>query len=488
MADAARRYGDRTAIVDGDVAVGYAELDGMISALAKELTGLGVDETRRIGIYAPRGLGAVVAIYAALRCGAVVASLDVADPPRRTAQMIAGSGIDVLLSGAAVRSKAETIAANMDEGGAPVRVGDGFVLHRAPAASGPLLAGGGYVFFTSGSTGRPKGVLLSHANILHFVEWAAGELRLGPDDRLGAQSALTFDLSTVDLFAGAMAGACVELLPDRIRPFAADIVRWLGRREITVFYAVPTLYHMLIQVGAIDQNPPAALRIAAFAGEPFSPVLLERYRKAFTRTEFYNLYGPTETNVCTYHKIPDEWTAGQEIPIGQPIPGVDVALFDGEIYVSGPTVFQGYLKDGELHDALETVRFPDGRRLRAYPTGDLARRDDDGRFVLRGRRDGQVKRRGYRIELLDIESALQELPGVDLCAVVAGKGEHEGEIWAYVAGADIGERNVHGELARTLPRHMLPDRVVPVRRLPTTGHGKVDRRWLGDAVLAEETV
>jgi acyl-coenzyme A synthetase/AMP-(fatty) acid ligase len=198
----------------------------------------------------------------------------------------------------------------------------------------------------------------------------------------------------------------------------------------------------------------------------------------------YNLYGPTETNVCTYAKVAPDWTASREITVGEAIPGDLVDVFDdagrptdgdGEICVAGATVFQGYLEGGELRDPTTELRFRDGVVRRAYATGDIGRRTATGEFVLRGRRrDVQVKRRGYRIDLGEIESVVAELTEVSTVAAVQKPGAHDGEIWLYASGSAT-ETVIAGQLRAHLPAYMVPDRVVLLDALPVSDRGKIDR-------------
>ncbi|MGW1077414.1 AMP-binding protein [Streptomyces sp. NPDC002537] len=534
LTSSARRHPGRPALTAEGRTWTYAELDDAANTLARRLAAVGVTPGDRVGVHAPKGTAAVLGIYAGLRAGAVVAPLDVADPPVRTAHMVRGAGISVLLTSdralTACRKVAEEVlepedrpAQNPARLGAPPGRSLGEFEDRGPGRSPAATEGtldhglnwirttpaaakphpfpaptndGGYILFTSGSTGRPKGVLLSHANVAHFALWAAAELGLTETDRVGSQAALTFDLTTFDLFGTAAAGACAVLMPDVLRAFPRDVVGWLTEQGITAFYAVPSLYQGMLEQGGIAEHFPAALRVAAFAGEPFAPRPLERYLGILGDVPFYNLYGPTETNVCTYSRVPADWTADQEITIGRAVEGDVVDVLDedggptdgqGEIHVAGATVFQGYLQDGELVDPTRTVVFRDGVARRAYATGDIGRIAADGRIFLRGRADSQVKRRGHRIDLLDVESAVLGLPGVAAAAVVAKDGAHHGEIWAYVhAGA--AEADLLAGLRAVLPLRMLPDRVIVTDALPVNARGKVDRRALASATTAATAV
>ncbi|MGW1988321.1 amino acid adenylation domain-containing protein [Streptomyces collinus] len=504
LAEAARRHPDRPALAGQGALWTYAELERAVAGLAAELSAAGVHPGQRVGVYAPKTPATVIALYAALRAGAVTAPMDVADPPLRTARMLRNAGISLLLTTERFRSAARKATAGVRDA-----VPDGDRRIPAERAFGHGLAAievlrpaeqpatppapadrGGYILFTSGSTGWPKGVLLSHENVAHYALWAAEEFGLTPEDRIGSQAALTFDLTTFDLYSAAAAGACVVLLPDMLRSFPRDVVGWLNEQRITAFMAVPSLYHNLLQQGGIADALPSSLRIAAFGGEAFAPHLLEHYLRLLGDRPFYNLYGPTETNACTYYRVPRDWTAEQELTIGRGIGGVHIEVLDadgrptdgeGEIHIAGPTVFQGYLRDGRLTDPTVRVPFRDGVVRRAYASGDLGRITADGRVFLRGRRDFQVKRRGHRIDLLDIESAALDLPQVRTAAAVAKGGAHAGQIWVY-AQTTSGERELLAQLRTALPHRMLPDRIVPVASLPVTVSGKVDRRALADGL------
>ncbi|MFF4529555.1 amino acid adenylation domain-containing protein [Streptomyces sp. NPDC001407] len=506
LAASAHRHPGRPALTAEGHTWTYAELDRTVDELARQLAAAGVAPGDRVGVYAPKGTAAVLGIYAGLRAGAVVAPLDVADPPVRTAHMVRGAGISVLLtSGRALAGARKAAAEAASPGPGPDPQAEGPLEHglhwlrTLPEADrpAPLPAPadrGGYVLFTSGSTGRPKGVLLSHANVAHFALWAADELGLTETDRVGSQAALTFDLTTFDLFSTAAAGACAVLMPDMLRAFPRDVVGWLTEQRITAFYAVPSLYQGMLEQGGLAERFPASLRVAAFAGEPFPPRPLQRCLGLLGDIPLYNLYGPTETNVCTYSRVPAGWTAEEEITIGRAVEGDTVDVLDengrptdgqGEIFVAGATVFQGYLQDGTLTDPTRTVVFRDGVPRRAYATGDLGRITDDGRVFLRGRGDSQVKRRGHRIDLLDVESAVLGLPRVTAAAVVAKDGAHHGEIWAYAEATATAEDILAG-LRGVLPLRMLPDRVVTTGSLPVNARGKVDRRALSAATATAD--
>ncbi|ANY07729.1 amino acid adenylation domain-containing protein [Pseudonocardia sp. HH130630-07] len=493
LTDSARASPRRIALVDGAIRLTYAELEARVVELAARLVGHGVGPGSAVGILVPKGHRAAVALLAGLRVGAVVAPLAPNDPPARLARMASGAGLDVVLAPTPDGARRAAVAAELGVPGAEAAVGDGLSMLRLDLPRTWGAPDGGYILFTSGSTGWPKGVLLTHRNVLHFVRWAVRALDIGPDDVLGAQAALTFDLSTLDVFGALAAGACVTLMPEVLTAFPLDVVAWLAAERVTVFYTVPTLYQRIVEAGA-DTGTLPTLRTLPFAGEPYPVAGLERLVRAFPDARIANLYGPTETNVCTWTTLAPDWLAGDGLPVGRAIDGLWVGLLagdgtlhtgpgPGEVAVAGPTVFRGYLVEGGLEDPTVAVELPTGP-ARAYRTGDLGRIDADGVLWLAGRRDHQVKVRGHRIDLADVEAAAGEVRGVRACAAHVRPGPDGGTLVLVAAAADVvAENALRAGLAARLPRRMLPGEIHLVAELPLTDRGKVDRAAV--AALAE---
>ncbi|MFD9720134.1 amino acid adenylation domain-containing protein [Streptomyces sp. NPDC059076] len=485
LAESARRTPDAQAIGDIDTTASYAQLNAEVNALAARLHELGVRPGHRVGVLVPKSNSAVTALYAVLRAQAVAAPLDCSDPAERITRAAHNAGLDFLITvpGAGARAAEHLIDR---PGTRHLQLSGGLTLHPL-APQDREATDDAYILFTSGSTGWPKGVLLTHDNVLHFVRWATDTLQIEPQDRIGSQASLTFDLSTFDLFGAALVGACAVILPEELKAFPRDVMRWLVDERITVLYAVPTLYRALWERGGISAAAVPGLRVLAFAGEPFPPKTLSEYLTEFADSTWWNLYGPTETNVCTYTSIEADWSAADGTSIGRAIDGVHVDLAtdagtpgqEGEIVVAGPTVFRGYLIDGELHDPTEPFSFADGVTRRAYRTGDLAHRDDQGRLWLHGRRDHQVKVRGNRIDLGDVESAAAAVPAVRACAAVLGPEDSDGaRLLLYAVTDDLDDQRLRAALTLALPRRMMPHEVRVVPELPLNNRGKVDRTAL----------
>jgi amino acid adenylation domain-containing protein len=511
LAASAEEHPNRTAIVDGARSATYAELEARASRLANLLLDLGVAAGDRVGLYREKRLESLVGIYGALKVGATYVPLDPQAPPARLAYITRDCDSRVILTGedkagtwaelVSAGSPLETLVVlgGHDAGPAPadVRIVTSNALEGQPETVSPTKVDErdlAYILYTSGSTGYPKGVMLSHRNALAFVDWAVECFDVNPEDRLSSHAPLHFDLSIFDLFAAAKAGAAVVLVPPVISMFPAEVARFIGEKEISVWYSVPTILSMLALRGGLTGGEFPHLRTILFAGEVFPTKYLRRLMELLPHVRFCNLYGPTETNVCTYYDVPSLPAEQTEpIPIGKAIANVDVFAVTedskvaapgevGELYVRGQTVMRGYWGD-PLRTEKVLVRDPfgGGSDEYVYRTGDLVQQDEDGSYRFLGRRDAQIKSRGYRIELGDVESTLVTHPAVVECAVIAVPDELiTNRIRAFVAVREKGvqDADLVRYCAERIPRYMIPDSFEFRDALPRTSTGKVDRQAL----------
>jgi amino acid adenylation domain-containing protein len=501
---------DAPAVIHGDREISYGELHDLAGRLAGLLGELGVRPGDRVALFLDKSVEAIAAIYGVLRAGACYVPLDPQAPPARLGYVAADAGIRVLLTGAEKAASWEALAAegaplealvvlNSDaELAAPpgTRILTASDVARAePLSPAPSAAEGdlAYILYTSGSTGTPKGVMLSHRNCLAFVEWAVDEFGVAADDRLSSHAPLHFDLSTFDLFAASLAGAPVVLVPPETSVFPGALRQFIADNEITVWYSVPSVLSMIALRGGLSPGDLPRLRRMLFAGEVFPTKYLRRLMDQLPHVRFANLYGPTETNVCTWYEVPalpEDMTA--PIPIGRAIAGVETFAVTeagqaasagevGELYVGGPTVMQGYWGDSER---TERSLVPDpranGAAARVYRTGDLVEEMEDGNYRFLGRRDAQIKSRGYRIELGDIETALYSHPSVVECAVVPIPDDLvTNRIKAYVSTREpVSTADLVSFCGERLPKYMIPELMEFRDALPKTSTGKVDRQAL----------
>jgi amino acid adenylation domain-containing protein len=478
---------DRPAVLEGERSITYAELDAAANRVANRLLDLGVARGDRVGLHLDKSIDAVAAIYGVLRAGAVYVPLDRQAPPARLARVAADAGLRLVVARAAEPR--------------PPGLGDLRVID--PSAGGPgscdppdapaaIDSDPAYILYTSGSTGSPKGVVLSHRAAMAFVDWAAGAVALTGSDRLSSVAPLHFDLSIFDLFAAAHAAATVVLVPPAALVFPVQLRELVERSGVTVWYSVPSLLTMLTLRGGLEPGQLSAVRAILFAGEVFPIRHLRRLMELVPGARFINLFGPTETNVCTWYELTGPPAEGSALPIGRAIDNVRVvAVTDdgrlaapgdlGELHVQGATVMSGYWGDAEA--TARTLRpvpcDPPGSQL-AYRTGDLVRELPDGNYLFCGRRDAQIKSRGYRIEPGEVESALEAHPAVVECVAV---GVPDDLVTNRVKAVVVVGRAVgRGELARwcseRIPAYMVPDSFEFVPALPRTSTGKIDRRRL----------
>jgi amino acid adenylation domain-containing protein len=512
LEDAAATHGDRPAVVDGDRTITYAELEERSGRVAALLTELGVEPGGRVGLYLDKSMEALVGLHAILRAGAAYVPLDPAAPTSRLGYIAQNCELRVLLTG---QEKADRWGALMSAG-APV---EALVVLNGPAPSsaasdGPRVLGseaieaatptpqaGGsvidedlaYILYTSGSTGVPKGVMLSHRNALSFVRWAAELISVRPEDRLSSHAPLHFDLSVFEIFAAAAAGAAVCVVRGETALLPAEMARFIGEHGITVWYSVPSALTLLVTRGGLRGGEFPDLRAVIFAGEVFPTKHLRRLMEVLPHPRYYNWYGPTETNVCTWYPVaPLPEDQNEPIPIGRPVDNLEVVAVtddgrragsgeEGELYVRGAAVMQGYwgLPDQTARALVpDPLERPHGGPM--YRTGDLVRVGEDGDFRFLGRRDAQIKSRGYRIELGEIEAALYAHSRVAECAVTAVPDDVvTNRILAYVVlRDDVDAAELARFCAERLPRYMVPERFEFRESLPKTSTGKIDRRAL----------
>jgi amino acid adenylation domain-containing protein len=499
LTEASQRAPERVAVQSDDASLTYGQLDLAADKVAGALADLGVGRGDRVGLHLGKTTEALAAIYGILRAGGAYVPLDPAGPATRSALIARDCEIAALITEdaagvAALREKDHGVAARgiVRTGAAP----SGFVSWesvQAGAQGAPrrriVDTDLGYILYTSGSTGRPKGVMISHRNSLTFVRWASDEFRLTPEDVLSNHAPFHFDLSTFDLFAAASAAATVALVPAVTALFPGELARWISANGITVWYSAPSALMLLVRSGALDDHPLDSVRLLLFAGEVFPNKQLAELMRAAPHARYFNLYGPTETNVCTFHEVLEPPAATDPpIPIGRACGNTRCEVVDehgrvvtepgveGELRVRGSIVAQGYWGDPEKTAA----RF---REPYTYETGDVVSwSGTSGEPVLRfiGRRDHMVKSRGYRVELGEIEAVLNSHPAVEEAAVVAVPDETLGNrIIAYCAlsnGEGVAELS---RLCRErLPLYMVPERILPMQVLPRTSTGKVDRPLL----------
>jgi amino acid adenylation domain-containing protein len=456
------------------------------------------ERLRSLGILAAQTPECYIGILTASYAGAVAVPLSPLFPAERTAAMATAASVDAFVADAA---GADVLRRTGLARGRPVLLPDGeaigswaVTIHNRPASSltKPSAATPrdvAYVLFTSGSTGRPKGVPITHGNVDSFLRYNQQRYGFTPDDVCSQTFAATFDLAMFDMFMAWGAGATLEFTP--VHAFIA-LPEFVARKKMTVWFSVPSAISIARRRGGLRPGSMPSLRWSLFCGEALMRQDAEDWQRAASQSVLENLYGPTELTIAcsSYRWRPEQSPAecvNDVVPIGTTYPSLRHVLIDpfgqpapaeGELCVTGPQMFSGYLDPRDDENRFLTH---DGRRW--YRTGDRVR--SDGVLKYLGRVDHQVKIRGYRVELAEIEQATRALPGIQQVATVPVRYMGIVELAMFYTGSGRTAEDVTVALARSLPDYMVPRWVWRVDDLPLNANQKVDRRALADMATAQ---
>ncbi|HEX2188727.1 MAG TPA: amino acid adenylation domain-containing protein, partial [Longimicrobiaceae bacterium] len=496
----ARTRPDAPAVHWGDRTVTFAELDAWAGRIARRLAALGVGPEARVAVAAERGPALVAAVIGVFRAGGAYVPLDPSYPAERLAFMLEDSGARVLLTQEALRDRL------------PEFGGEVVVLEGTPSPPGPLSPQGGegehcgterkpttarggapdlaaYVIYTSGSTGRPKGVVVTHANLEAFVAGAAEAWGIGPGDVFLCMGSFSFDVWVLEALLPLAAGAAVRPVP---RERVLDPELLIGEMErVTVVATVPATARAVVARLRETGRTLPGVRTVMCGADAVPADLLRSLREAFPAARVRVVYGPTESTVANT-AFDAEGDPPERSMIGSALPGAALHVcgprgervpvgVPGELWAGGPQVARGYLGRPEL-TAERFVPDPFGGEpgARLYRTGDLVRRLADGSLEFLGRIDAQVKVRGFRVELGEVEAVLARHPAVrEAVAAVREDAPGDRRIVAYLRAEPGFPVDAAREHARaSLPEHMVPSAFVVMESFPLTPSGKLDRRAL----------
>jgi amino acid adenylation domain-containing protein len=499
---AAREFPECMAVWSSEQKISYRDLDRQSSALANWLLRNRKSADGLLGMMLPKSVEAVVAIIAGLKANMPYAPVDPSWPARRRESIFRQSGFDILIAEAdcSERDIKDMTVLSPDTAAWTSVITEIVDADYTCATRSPgNLA---YILYTSGSTGDPKGVCVSSSAAYHFPNWAREKFSINKKSRVASHAPFTFDLSTFDLFSSLCAGATVYLVPEMVKLLPSSLSRFLEEHSITTIYAVPSNLGLLAARGSLERRDLSALETVLFAGEVFPlPLFRDLESKLPGHVRYYNLYGPTETNVCTYFDMANIQKTDTAIPIGLPLPGTELFTLtdegeyadvgvEGELCVDGPTVMSGYWGAEDVN-ADCWVTTPGDSESKAYRTGDYASMREDGNWLYFGRRDNMVKIWGYRVELGEIESCLLTYAGIEQAAVVkvAQDGEFGDALVAFVVSnvnesENLNSFDVVKYCRKNLPSYMCLQAVHLIEKMPLSHNGKIERREL--AAKAEQ--
>ena len=342
-----------------------------------------------------------------------------------------------------------------------------------------------YCMFTSGSTGTPKGIIVSHRAVVRFISHFTDIFHISEQDRIGNQAPFDFDVSVKDIYSCVMTGASLVLVPQKLFTTPSRLVDYMCVKRITTLIWAVSALTLISSLKGLQYRVPMYVKKVLFSGEVMPPGQLLLWQRALPDAEFINLYGPTEiTCNCTYYRIDRTYQEQEKIPIGRPFPEREVFLLNdrgeyileknktGEICVAGESLSSGYYHLSEETDK-RFRRKEDGQVY--YKTGDLGYWGSDAELYFVGRKDFQVKIMGRRIELEDVEHAINQIDGVERTCCLLNK--NRSSLVAYFSGS-ADDRIMRRQLRKKLPSYMIPQKVIRLQKLPMNKNGKIDRSKL----------
>ena len=504
----AEKFSERKAFRYYGEALSYAELSSRSNQLARTLTSQGVRRRNRVGIFMNKCLEMPLAVYGIMKAGAAYVPIDPAAPAARLKYIFQHCGIQVLITQV---SKLKILSEIIGETQLDCLVGidetSDLTIRSVPwqevydassqtPDSGPMTEQDlAYIMYTSGSTGEPKGIMHTHHSGLSYAKLSAETYRLHEKDILGNHSPLHFDMSTFEFFSGPLKGACTVLIPEEYTKLPASLSNLIDDERLTIWYSVPLALIQLLLRGAMETRDLSALRWILFGGEPFPIEYLRELMIRLPNARFSNVYGPAEVNQCAFYHV--EKLPGKNedsIPIGRVWANSEGLVIDphdqpvapgttGELLIRSPTMMQGYWNREDLNQRAFYYHTPfPGYQETFYRTGDLVQLTESGNYKYFGRKDRQIKTRGYRVELDEVEMALVSHEQVEEAGVFPiPDAEGSTLISAAVTLKDnqkVAESELMNYLKTRLPWYAVPRKIDIVKAFPRTPSGKIDRRAL----------
>lgn len=476
LENSAEQFPDNTALIFQEKKITYQELNLAANQIKQLLDSIDISEENRVAICAPKSIEFVASIFGILKTGAAYLPVDYSSPIERNKYIVENCEVSAIIL------TKELFENFKNEFSFVAEIGSDLILaknNKTTLKKSPEdLA---YVLYTSGSTGNPKGVMYSNVGALEFINWSSNTFSPKPDDYFSSHAPFHFDLSIFDLYVSIKHGATLVLIKEEVAKQPLLLAQFISEQKISIWYSTPSILIMLSEYGKMEKHKYDNLRLILFAGEVFPIIKFNVLKKKVSKAVYYNLYGPTETNVCTYFKLPENIET--TIPIGKICEHYESCVVEDELLISGVGVMLGYWDIHEKNNFLSLPAGQAGRENRIwYKTGDLVEVDENRNYVFKGRRDRMVKRNGYRIELDEIETALSKHSDIVVNAVV-GKtdAEEQMNITAFVVLRNGHEKSVikmKEYCMNHLPSYMVPNDFIFVEDLPQTSSNKVDYQKL----------
>jgi amino acid adenylation domain-containing protein len=462
----------------------YCRLYESVVSMAGLISKTGLCNHSRIGICAPKSLDVIISMLAVLKCGACYVPVESANPKKRNIKIFEDCSVDaVIIEKGTGRNIFDELDATLDIIELKSMNVELVALKRTKHDGEKFKPELVNILYTSGSTGAPKGVMCSEENVMAFLQWSRKELSISTNEKFLSIAPICFDLSILDIFLPLITGGTVVLADKKTTQSPRALASLISSKNITNVYTTPTLLKLLLNYGNLEKFDFSRLKRILFAGEVFPLPQFLQLKAKLGEIDYYNFYGPTETNVCcSYKVIIEELNKMKALPIGKPCSHYTYTLIDeddneistdkvGELVIFGP-VMSGYFGDtNQIINALEK----NGKF--GYRTGDLVNRGANGNLFYKGRKDRMVKRNGYRIEPAEIETVLAlHTDLIDIAVVTKIDIDSSVRVYAYyicTKESIVNNVSMKSYSAKVLPAYMIPDQFVHLNKVPMNKNGKI---------------
>lgn len=489
--DSGSKYPDKAAVRDDKTMLTYRELIKSARCIASGLMTY-VNRGEPVCVYMDKSCAALATFMGAVMAGAFYVMLDTSQPSDRINSIIDTLGARVLITDEKNLKKREKLAKTdntllfeeLEQSGCDMAAIE--AVKSAHIDTDPL-----YGIFTSGSTGVPKGVIVNHRSVIDFIENFTELFGITSKDVIGNQAPFDFDVSVKDIYSVLKCGATLQIIPKMMFSFPTKLLDYLDETNVTTLVWAVSALCIVTALNGFDYKVPGSINKVIFSGEVMPVKHLAKWQQAYPDAMFVNVYGPTEiTCNCTYYIVDRKFEPDETLPIGRPFPNERILLLDdknrlvtdkmpgvtGEICVSGTAVTLGYYNNKTRTDeAFVQNPLNNSYNEIIYRTGDLGFYNDCGELCFSGRKDFQIKHNGHRIELGEIDMAVNAVEGVARACCIYD--ENASRITVYYEGS-ADKKTITREIMKKLPKFMLPEEFINVASMPLTKNGKIDRKNL----------